>query len=95
LTQKGASYKSKFETDQRNGETEIAKKRVTEEEEHKEAVKYRKVVADSSIELVAALKQFAPPPHSEIVKCNHGKKNSTMKTQIMQEIGEKMESSNG
>ncbi len=53
------------------------------------------MVADSSIELVAALKQFDPPPHSEIVKCNHGRKNSTMKTQIMQEIGEKMESSNG
>ncbi len=64
LTQKAALHKSKFEMDQHNRETEIAKKRAAEEEEHKEAAKYRKVVADSSVELVAALKQFAPPPHS-------------------------------
>ncbi len=64
---KGASHKSKFEMDQHNRETEMAKKRAAEEVEHKEAAKYRKVVADSSVEVIAALKQFAPPPHSENV----------------------------
>jgi hypothetical protein len=52
------------------------------------------MVADSSVELFAALKQFAPPPHSNNISIIKEETISTMKTQIMQEIGEKMESSN-
>jgi hypothetical protein len=51
------------------------------------------MVANSSVELVAALKQFALPPHSDSISEIIKEKKSTMKTQIMQEIGEKMESS--
>jgi hypothetical protein len=52
------------------------------------------MVANSSVELVASLKQFAPPPHSDNISEIIKEKKSTMMTQIMQGIGEKMESNN-
>jgi hypothetical protein len=50
-------HKNKFETDQRNIEAELAWKRAAEEEDkHRDAAKQRKAVAESPVELVAALK---------------------------------------
>jgi len=43
--------KGKFETDQKNWEAEIARKRKLEEEETKEAAQNRKVVAESSAKM--------------------------------------------
>jgi predicted transcriptional regulator len=56
IAEKAIEHKNKFETDQRNQEAEMNCKRAVEEEECQDAVKQRKAVAESSVELVAAFK---------------------------------------
>jgi hypothetical protein len=92
LSDKVTAHKTKFEMDQRNRLEELTKKRKAEEEEHLDAVKNQKAVAEASAQLVAAFQQFfTPPAQVENVGQMVEQKISTMKTEIMQEIGAKME----
>lgn len=58
LSQKSVACKSKFEMDQHNREAKLEKRCATWEDEHKEAAKNRRRVAESLTDLVASLKQF-------------------------------------
>jgi len=70
------------------------KKRKAEEEEQLDAAKNRKVVAEASAQLVQAFQQFSTPPaQPENVGAMVEQKLATMKTEIMNEIGVKMEES--
>ncbi len=51
LIGKAEKAKGKFDTDQKNREAEIARKRKIKEEEAKEAAQNRKVVAESSAKM--------------------------------------------
>jgi len=55
LISKAEKAKGKFDTDQKNREAEIARKRKIEEEEAKEAAQNRKVVAESSAKMCKTL----------------------------------------
>jgi len=92
LSEKATAHKTKFETDKRNRLKELIKKRKAKEEEHLDAAKNQKAVAEASAQLVAAFQQFSTPPAQvENVGQMVEQKISTMKTEIMQEIGAKME----
>jgi signal recognition particle subunit SEC65 len=85
-------HKIKFETDQKNRLDDLAKKRKAEEEECKDAARFRQTVSAASEQLVEAFKNFTTPPaQAETVGAMVEKKMATMKTEIMQEIGAKME----
>ena len=92
LSEKATAHKTKFETNQKNQLKELTKKRKAEEEEHLDAAKKQKAVVEASAQLVAAFQQFSTPPAQvENVGQMVEQKISTMKTEIMQEIGAKME----
>jgi hypothetical protein len=55
---KTKEHKGKFQTDQKNREAELARKRAAEEEEQKEAAKYRKMIAESSLQLTTCLERL-------------------------------------
>jgi hypothetical protein len=70
------------------------KKGKAEKEEQIDAAKNPKVVAEASAQLVQAFQQFlTPPAEPENVGSMVEQKLATMKTEIMQEIGVKMEES--
>ncbi len=56
------AHKTKFKTDQKNWLDELAKKRISEEEEQLDAAKNRKAVAEASVQLVLAFQQFSTAP---------------------------------
>ena len=94
LSDKATAHKTKFETEQKNQLDELVKKRKAEEEERIDAAKNRKAVAEASAQLVQAFQQFSTPPaQPEKVGAIVEQKLATMKTEIMQEIGVKMEES--
>ena len=94
LSDKVTAHKMKFETDQKNWLNELAKKRKAEEEERIDVAKNRKAVAEASAQLVQAFQKFSTPPaQPEKVGAIVEQKLATMKTEIMQEIGVKMEES--
>jgi hypothetical protein len=87
--------KTKFETDQKNQLDDLAKKRKAEEEERKDEARIRQTVSAASEQLVEAFKNFTTPPaQAETVGAMVKQKIAMMKTQIMDEIGAKMEESN-
>jgi hypothetical protein len=95
LSEKSLEHKSKFETDQKNRLDELARKRKAEEEEHLDAAKNRKQVADASAQLVLAFQQFSTPPANvDSVAVAMEGKMAAMKENIMAEIGAKMEENN-
>jgi signal recognition particle subunit SEC65 len=92
LAEKAKMHKTKFETDQKNRLDDLAKKRKAEEDERKDAARFRQTVSAASKQLVEAFKNFTTPPaQAETVGAMVEKKMATMKTEIMQEIGAKME----
>ncbi len=94
MSDKATAHKTKFETNQKNRLDELAKKRKAEEEEWIDAAKNQKAVAEASAQLVQAFQQFSTPPAQlENMGAMVEQKLATMKTEIMQEIGVKMEES--
>jgi hypothetical protein len=94
LSGKATAHGTKFETDQKNRLDELAKKRKAEEDERIDAAKNRKAVAEASAQLVQAFQQFSTPPaQAENVGAMVEQKMAAMKTEIMQEIGVKMDES--
>jgi hypothetical protein len=63
---KAVEHRGEFNTDQKNRENELAWKRAVEEEEHLEAAKNRKMVAESSIKLVACMERMASSSDTNI-----------------------------
>jgi hypothetical protein len=95
LSEKATMHKTKFETDQKNRLDDLAKKRKAEEEECRDAVRFRQTVSAASKQLVEAFKSFTTPPaQAETVGAMVEQKMTTMKKQIMDEIGAKVEESN-
>jgi hypothetical protein len=95
LSEKARMHKTKFETDQKNRLDDLAKKRKAEEEQRKDAARFRQTVSAASKQLVEAFKNFTTPPaQAETVGAMVEQKIAMMKTQIMDEIGAKMEESN-
>jgi hypothetical protein len=81
LSGKATAHKIKFETDQKN-----------QQEEQIDAAKNRKAVAEASAQLVQAFQQFSTPPaQAENVGAMVEQEMASMKTEIMQETGVKME----
>jgi hypothetical protein len=94
LSDTATAHKTKFETEQKNQLDELVKKRKAEEEKQIDAAKNRKAVAEASAQLVQAFQKFSTPPaQPEKVGAIVEQKLATMKTEIMQEIGVKMEES--
>ena len=94
LAEKATAHKTKFETDQKNRLEDLVKKRREEEEEQIDMAKNRKAVAEASAQLVLVFRQFSTPPaKAENVGAMVEQKMVSMKTEIMQEIGVKMEES--
>jgi hypothetical protein len=94
LSGKATAQRTKFETDQKNWLDELAKKRKAEKDERIDAAKNHKAVAEASAQLVQAFQKFSTPPaQPENVGAMVEQKLATMKTEIMQEIGVKMEES--
>jgi uncharacterized protein YqeY len=92
LSEKATAHKTKFDMDQKNWLKELSKKRRDKEEEHLDAAENRKAVAEAYAQLVQAFQQFSTPPaQAENVGAMVEQKISTMKSEIMQEIGVKME----
>jgi hypothetical protein len=92
LSEKATMHKTKFEMNQKNRLDDLAKKRKPEEEERKDAARFRQTVSAASKQLVEAFKNFTTPPaQAETVGAMVEQKMATMKTKIMQEIGAKME----
>ena len=74
---------------------DLAKKRKAEEDERKDAARFRQTVSAASEQLVEAFKNFTTPPaQAETVGALVEQKMATMKQQIMDEIGAKVEESN-
>jgi hypothetical protein len=95
LSEKATMHKSKFEMDQKNRLDDLAKKRKAEEDERKDAVRFRQTVSTASEQLVEVFKNFTTPPaQAETVGALVEQKMATMKKQIMDEIGAKVEESN-
>ena len=99
IAEEAIEYKNKLKTDQRNREAELSHKIAAEEEECKEAAKQRKAVTDSSVEqlVVAVFKKLVEAPKSNNVdeKIDSLRTDmSAIKTDIMHEIGQKMEMTN-
>jgi flagellar biosynthesis component FlhA len=94
LSGKATAYRTKFETNQKNQLNELVKQRKAEEEDQIDAVKNCKPVAEASAQLVQAFQQLSTPPaQPENMGAMVEQKLATMKTEIMQEIGVKMEES--
>ncbi len=92
--QVNTAHRTKFETDQKNRLDELAKKRKAEKDEQIDAAKNHKAVAEASAQLVQTFQKFSTPPaQPENVGAMVEQKLATMKTEIMQEIGVKMEES--
>jgi hypothetical protein len=97
LEMKGVEAKGKFETDQKNREAEIARKRALEEEEMREAAKNRKLVAESSVQLSStlgsALDLVAGLVRNNVANNtnNIDEKLGTMQRDIMQRVEDKLD----
>jgi hypothetical protein len=92
---KASMHKTKFETDQKNRLDDLAKKRKAEEDGCRDAARFCQAVSAASGQLVEAFKSFTTPPaQAENMGAMVEQKTATMKTQIMDEIGAKMEESN-
>jgi hypothetical protein len=94
LMGKAVGHKNKFETDQRSRETELARKRAAEEEELKEASKNRKMVAESSLLLVAALEKIsnaATPVATPDIGVIVEEKMGSIQSDMMKKIDEKLD----
>ena len=94
LMGKAVGHKNKFETDQRSRETEWARKRAAEEEELKEASKNRKMVAESSLLLVAALEKIsnaATPVATPDIGVIVEEKMGSIQSDMMKKIDEKLD----
>jgi carbonic anhydrase len=95
LSEKAMMHKTKFETDQKNRLDDLVKKRKAEEEKCRDAARFRKTFFAASKQLVEVFKRFTTPPaQAETVGAMVEQKMATMKKQIMDEIGAKMEESN-
>jgi hypothetical protein len=94
LSGKATAHRTKFETDQKNRLDELAKKG---RQKRTSELMWRgiiKAVAEASAQLVQAFQQFSTPPaQPENVGAMVEQKLATMKTEIMHEIGVKMEES--
>jgi hypothetical protein len=88
---KAVAHKNKFETDQKNREAEMARKRAAEEEERKEAAKNRKIVAESSQLLVATLEKLVTPAPTHDIGVIVQEKMAVMKNDMMEKIEEKLD----
>jgi len=66
LDNKKNATKSKFEMDQKNRETELARKRALEEEERKEAATNRKEVAQQSKRIADCLERMCAPSTQDV-----------------------------
>ncbi len=80
-------HRGEFDTDQKNRENELARKRAVEEEEHLKAAKNWKMVAESSIKLVVCMERMASSSDTNI-----DEKLGQMKEDIMQKMDEKLDS---
>ena len=60
LLEKATMHRTKFETDQKNRLDDLAKKRKAEEDERKDAARFRQTVSAASEQLVEA---FKTSPH--------------------------------
>jgi hypothetical protein len=96
LSEKVTMHKTKFETYQKNRLDDLAKKRKAEEEQEQgDAGRFCQTVSAASEQLVEAFKSFTTPPaQAETVGAMVEQKMATMKKQIMDEIGAKVEESN-
>jgi hypothetical protein len=97
LSEKVTMHKTKFEMDQKNRLDDLAKKRKAEEEERRDSARFHQTVSAASEQLVEAFKSFTTPPaqaQAETVGAMVEQKMGTMKKQIMDEIGAKVEESN-
>ncbi len=91
---KQQEQKSKFENDQKNWEALLKQKRLAEEEEHKEAVKARKILADSSLKLADCLQKISERGSSDNMLQAGDKKlddfNSAMEDKLEKKLDEKL-----
>jgi hypothetical protein len=87
LEGKAVEHRGKFDSDQKNRETELARKRAVEEQERVDAAKNRKIVAESSIKLVECMERMASSSDTNI-----DEKLGQMKEDIMQKMDEKLDS---
>jgi len=89
-------HKGKFQTDQKNREVELARTRAAEEEEQKEAAKYRKMIAESSLQWTTCLERLTeavtaaanPNNVTEMIDNNF----SALQQNMMANIDEKLDS---
>jgi hypothetical protein len=58
LEGKAAEHRGEFDSDQKNCETELAQKHAVKEQEHVDAAKNRKIVAESSVKLVECMEMM-------------------------------------
>jgi hypothetical protein len=80
-------HRGKFDSDQKNCETELARKRAVEEQERVDAANNRKILAESSIKLVECMESMASSSDTNI-----DEKLGQMKEDIMQKMDEKLDS---
>ncbi len=71
-------HKGKFETEQRNHESQLKQKHLLEEEEHKEAAKTRKMLANSSQKLADCLERVTETSSSANILREVDKKFETL-----------------
>jgi hypothetical protein len=87
LEAKQVEHKGNFETDQRNRETQLKQKRLLEEEEHREAAKTRKMLADSSQKLADCLERVTELSSSANVLREVDKKFETLNKSSDEKFG--------
>ncbi len=91
---KQQEQKSKFENDQKNQEALLKQTQLAEEEERKEAVKARKVLADSSLKLADCLQKISERGSSDNMLQAGDKKqddfNSAMEGKLENKLDEKL-----
>ena len=87
LEAKQVEHKGKFETNQRNRETQLKQKRLLEEEERKEAAKTRKMLADSSQKLADCLERVTESSSSANVLREVDKKFETLNKSLDEKFG--------
>ena len=94
MTGKATGHKNKFDTDQRSREVELSQKRAAEEEEMREASKNRKMVAESSQLLVAALEKMSSATNSVATSDIGGivqQKMESIQKDLMEKMDEKLD----
>ncbi len=87
-------HKTKFETNQKSGLDDLARKRKAKQGKRKDAPKHRQAVATATEQQVEAFKQFTTlQAQAKNVSVVVEEKMPALKNGIMQEIGIKMEES--